>query len=105
MEATAKDKMNYQTQIVLIYLNNDRRENEELLAMTKESLSLAKPTDVFTAEETVRIRLADYIKAMFDNGTTDTLTDPFGTLLNSAIQAVNWQTVARDYIERVKEEL
>jgi hypothetical protein len=77
------------------------------MGITREILDTDFASDFpasFTTKEIARLRLVDTLKAMIEasNPLTDRW-DLWSDLLQSAIDDVNWQEIAENWIERLSE--
>ena len=99
---------NYETYLLDVNWSSDRGKDDYARAFTQETLALAVSDELFTAEENARGKLAAHFKQMTEDDVeqeTKRLRDPllYGSLMQAAIEGIDWHETAQLWIDRVKE--
>lgn len=94
---------NYETWLVNLWMDNEQGSQEFFREQAKEIYGEAAATDVWTREETARFHFADWLKDYYDENIPE-MPGVYGDLLGAALSSVNWDEIARHYIEAIEEE-
>jgi len=94
---------NYETWVVNLWMDNEQGSQEFFRETAKEIYDAAEPSDSFTQAEHARFRFADWLKQHYDEN-IPAMRGVYGDLLGAALGAVNWNEIARHYIDAVLEE-
>ena len=95
---------NYETWLVNLWMDNEQGSQEYFLEQAQERYDAAKPTQYSTTEEVARFVFADWLKEFHEENRPE-LPGVYGDLLGGALSAVNWDEIARHYIDAVLEEV
>ncbi len=96
---------NYETWNVKLWLDNDQTSCEYWNKVAQEALSEAEPDKYFTKEENAVNSLRERLKEEIENQAEDVLEHGnaqasfVADLLHSALSDVNWQEIAKSYVE------
>ena len=102
---------NYETWVVNLWMDNEKGSQDFFREQAKEiydeQVSHAMLTDrpALTPAEHARLRLADWLKQYHAEENRPELPGAYGDLLGGALSAVNWDEIARHYIDAVLEEV
>jgi len=91
---------NYETWAVALWIDNDQGLYNESRDRARD-LTRDHYDDISRAE----ISLADWLKELITEGEPDLGASLYSDLLTAAIGEVNWDEIAENYIEEVKEEI
>ena len=97
---------NYETWLVNLWMDNKKgsrdffREQAHFIYDGDEP----RPTSALTWEEVASLRFADWLKEYYDENLPE-MPGVYGDLLGGALGAVNWDEIARHYIDAVLEEV
>ncbi len=96
---------NYETWLVNLWMDNEQGSQEFFRERAKEiyGLATADPGGWFTREETARFRFVDWLKEHHEENMPE-LPGVYGDLLGGALSSVNWNEIARHYIDAIVEE-
>jgi len=96
---------NYETWLVNLWMDNEQGSQEFFREQAQKiyGFATADPGGWFTREETARFRFADWLKAFHEENRPE-LPGVYGDLLGGALSSVNWNEIARHYIEAIEEE-
>lgn len=96
---------NYETWLVNLWMDNDCGEQEFFRERAKEIYDSdePRPTSALTWAEVSRLRFADWLKDYWEEHRPE-LSGAYNDLLTGALSAVNWDEIARHYIDAVLEE-
>jgi len=95
---------NYETWLVNLWMDNEQGSREFFCETAKEIYDEAAPKAWLTREEVARHRFADWLKDHYDANIPE-MPGVYGDLLGGALGAVNWNEIARHYIDAVLEEV
>jgi hypothetical protein len=95
---------NYETWVVNLWMDNEQGSQEFFREQAREIYDAAAPCQFFTQEERARLRFADWLKEHYDENIPD-MPGVYGDLLGGALSKVNWNEIARHYIDAAKEEV
>ena len=104
MSETYNGWTNYETWLVNLWMDNDCGEQEFFRGQAKEIYDAVIPNPGFTQQDTARFRFADWLKDYWEEHRPE-LPGAYGDLLGGALGAVNWDEIARHYIDAVLEEV
>jgi hypothetical protein len=100
---------NYETWLVNLWMDNERGSQEffreqakEIYGETASMAVISKPTGL-TVQESARMRVADWLKEHYDENIPE-VPGVYGDLLGAALSSVNWDEIARHYIDAIVEE-
>ena len=103
-DTTCNGWHNYETWCVNLWMDNKKGSQEFFREQAKEIYDEAAATDMWTREEHARFRFADWLKEYYDENIPE-MQGVYGDLLGGALGAVNWDQIARHYIDAVLEEV
>jgi hypothetical protein len=103
MSETYNGWHNYETWCVNLWMDNEQGSQEFFREQAKEIYDDAVAKAWLTREEVARHRFADWLKEHYDENIPE-MPGVYGDLLGGALSAVNWDEIARHYIEAVVEE-
>lgn len=96
---------NYETWLVNLWMDNEPGSQEFFRETAKE---IYAETDSYNTglnkQEYARCRYADWLKQYHAEENRPELPGLYGDLLGAALASVNWDEIARHYIDAVKEE-
>ena len=96
---------NYETWLVNLWMDNEQGSQEYFREQARE---IHAETDAyntgFTVAEYARFRFADWLKHYYSEENRPELSGVYGDLLGAALSSVNWDEIARHYIEAIEEE-
>lgn len=98
---------NYETWLVNLWMDNEQGSQEFFREQARRiyGFATADPGGWFTREETARFRLADWLKEYHEDNRPEMPTcGLYYDLLSGALSEVNWNEIARHYIEAIEEE-
>lgn len=96
---------NYETWLVNLWMDNDQGSQEFFRERAAEIYGEVIPNPGFTREVLARLRFADWLKDHHSENMPDMPGHGlYYDLLLSALSEVNWDEIARQYIDTVKEE-
>lgn len=94
---------NYETWNVKLWIDNDQGTQEYWKERAQEAFKSATPGECFTREEQAALDLAHTLKQELDNDMHEMgvpeLPGFYADLLNAALSEVNWQEIARSFID------
>lgn len=99
---------NYETWAVALWIDNDRGAQRHWLFMAQTFIADAPAHPnvvdaIWTPDEAARFMLADSMKEEFENDAPTDEPSVYSDLLGAALEAVNWDEVARSLIETAEE--
>jgi hypothetical protein len=94
---------NYETWLVNLWMDNEQGSQEFFREQAREYLSTAQADDVWTKTQRARFRFADWLKHYYSEESRPELPGVYGDLLGAALSSVNWDEIARHYIEAIEE--
>lgn len=89
---------NYPTWAIALWMDNDRASYDQARGMARAALE-AK------SEREAQLRLADHLKGWWTDQEPDLGANVWSDLLTSALDEVNWDEIAKNLIEEVKESM
>ena len=96
---------NYETWLVNLWMDNSPGSQEFFREQAQE---IYNETDAYNTglnkQEYARCRVADWLKQYHTEENRPELPGMYGDLLGAALSAVNWDEIARHYIDAVLEE-
>lgn len=96
---------NYETWCVNLWMDNEQGSQEFFRETAKEIYGEVTPHPDFNRAETARFRFADWLKDHHEENRPEMPTcGLYYDLLSAALAAVNWDRIARHYIDAVEEE-
>lgn len=95
---------NYETWLVNLWMDNEKGSQDFFREQAKEIYEDAAAKPYMTREEVARQRFADWLKEFHEENRPE-LPGVYGDLLGAALSAVNWDEIARHYIDAVLEEV
>lgn len=96
---------NYETWCVNLWMDNEQGSQEFFRETAKEIYGEVIPNPGFNRAETARFRFADWLKDHHEENRPEMPTcGLYYDLLSAALAAVNWDRIARHYIDAVEEE-
>lgn len=95
---------NYETWLASLWMDNEPGSQEYFRETAKAIYEEVIPNPGFTREETARFRFADWLKEHHEENRPE-LPGVYGDLLGAALASVNWDEIARHYIDAVLEEV
>jgi len=98
---------NYETWLVNLWMDNEQGSQEFFREQAREIYDAAKPkpNPGFTQAQLARIRFADWLKEYHEENRPEMPTcGLYYDLLSGALSEVNWNEIARHYIEAIEEE-
>ena len=104
-DATYNGWANYETWLVNLWMDNEQGSQEFFRERAKEFYAEAAATSTWTQGEHARFRFAEWLSEHHEENRPEMPT--FGLyydLLSGALSAVNWDNIARHYIDAVEEE-
>ena len=94
---------NRETWGVVLDKNNTKERQDGTLYMARGFLESSKPTEVLTAQENATYRFSDWmmndLESCAEKLSEDDLHPVFAALLETAIGRVDWDSIARHFIE------
>jgi hypothetical protein len=95
---------NYETWCVNLWMDNEQGSQEFFRETCR---TIHAETDAygtgFTVAESARFRFADWLKHYYSEESKPELRGVYGDLLTAALSSVNWDQLARHYIEAIEE--
>jgi len=91
---------NYETWCVNLWMNEEESYYSEL---SQNVWDEAKADDIFTKEQRAVYNLADMLSGKFKQENPLAQNSIYTDLLNAAISSVNWDEIAKNMINNVKE--
>ena len=88
---------NYETWCAKLWMDNDQGSYSYWLERTQDAWDDAEPTQVWTKQETARIRLEKELQDVHECDRPE-LAGVFGDLLGAALSEVNWQEIAESML-------
>ena len=105
MRETYNGWTNYETWCVNLWMDNEQGSQEFFRETARQ---IHAETDAYntglTVNDMAKIRFADWLKQYYSEENLPELPGVYGDLLRGALDAVNWDEIARHYIEAVLEE-
>jgi hypothetical protein len=96
---------NYETWCVSLWMDNEQGSQEFFRETAKEIYAEAAASSIFTRAEHARFRFAEWLSEHHaDNRPEMPTCGLYYDLLSGALSAVNWDRIARHYIDAVEEE-
>ena len=97
---------NYETWLVNLWIDNEKGSQDFFREQARQFYDLARPLDAigFTKADEARCKFADWLKSHYDENIPE-MPGVYGDLLGGALSAVNWDEIARHYIDAVLEEV
>lgn len=101
---------NYETWVVNLHMDNERGQQDYWLEEARQCFDAAAADGFLTRADYAAIALADRIKDEHEDAATEMLrqayyeTGPLADLLNGALGAVNWDQIARSWVEKMAEQ-
>jgi hypothetical protein len=101
---------NYETWVVNLWMDNERGQQDYWLEEARQCFDAAEADAFLTRSEKAASDLADRIKDEHEDAATEMLrqanyeTGPLSDLLNGALGAVNWDQIARSWVEKMGEQ-
>jgi len=101
---------NYETWAVSLWMNNEEGSSDHWREQAKDAYINADAlsayarftgNEIFTREEKAAFTLADALKEHFENDNPLTDASVYSDLLNAALSEVNWNEIAKRYIDEV----
>ena len=98
---------NYETWLVKLWLDNDQGAAEYWEEEAREAMQDVVEKDTFSADDlrnSAAYDLADRLKDWHENYVEEVMPSPAGflnDLINSALSEVNWEEIARHYVEEI----
>jgi hypothetical protein len=102
---------NYETWVVNLWMDNERGQQDYWLEEARQCFDEAAADGCLTRADMAAIALADRIKDEHEDAATEMLrhsnyeTGPLADLLNGALGAVNWDQIARSWVEKWAEQV
>ena len=97
---------NYETWLVNLWMDNEKGSQEFFRETAKE---IYDETDAYNTglnkQEHARRRFADWLKQYYEEEMLPELPGVYCDLLGAALASVNWDEIARHYIDAVLEEV
>jgi hypothetical protein len=96
---------NYETWLVNLWMDNERGSQEYFREQAREIYDGHEPIPDtrLTRAEVTRFRFADWLEEYHEEH-GPALRGVYGDLLGAALSSVNWDEIARHYIEAIEEE-
>jgi hypothetical protein len=96
---------NYETWLVNLWMDNEQGSQDFFREVARgiHSQTDAYNTGLTVAEE-ARFRFSDWLKQYYSEETRPELPGVYGDLLCGALSSVNWDEIARHYIDAIVEE-
>jgi len=101
---------NYETWVVNLWMDNERGQQDYWLEEARQCFDEAAADGCLTRADKAAIALADRIKDEYEDAATEMLrqanyeTGSLSDLLNGALGAVNWDQIARSWVEKMGEQ-
>lgn len=97
---------NYETFLIKAWMDNDSLSYDRTMDTIEACYDNAEATDILTLKEKAAFDLADTLKEQHEemNPLTDTETTVFHDLINAALSEVNWDEIAKSFIEDLIQE-
>jgi hypothetical protein len=96
---------NYETWLVNLWMDNEPGSQEFFSEQAKEIYDEAAAKPHLTREEVARQRFADYLEDFHEEHRPEMPTcGLYYDLISGALSAVNWDEIARHYIDSILEE-
>jgi hypothetical protein len=101
---------NYETWVVNLYMDNERGQQDYWLEEARQCFDEAAADGFLTRTDYAAIALADRIKDEHERAVSEMLQScvyaqgPLADLLNGALGAVNWDQIARSWVEKMGEQ-
>ena len=98
---------NYETWLVNLWMDNEQGSHEYWREVAEDEYEHAEGTAYSTKEEQARYRLAKFLQGSYD---VELALNPnessvYHDLLGAALSSVNWDEIARHWIDAVIEDL
>jgi hypothetical protein len=96
---------NYETWVVNLWMDNERGQQDYWADEARQCYEKARPRGILTQRDMAAIALADRIREEHGRAATEMLeqaryeTGPLSDLLNGAMSAVNWDEIARSWVD------
>lgn len=103
-DATYNGWANYETWLVILWMDNEQGSQEFFRGEAQRIYRSSRRAGCFTREERARIAFAEWLKDHWEENRPE-LPGAYGDLLGGALSAVNWDEIARHYIDAVLEEV
>jgi hypothetical protein len=96
---------NYETWLVNLWMDNEQGSHEFFRETAREIYDGHEPIPDtrLTRAEVTRFRFADWLKEHHEENMPE-MPGVYGDLLGGALSSVNWDEIARHYIEAIEEE-
>ncbi len=106
-ETTYNGWTNYETWLVNLWMDNEQGSHEFWRSIASEHYENAEPTKYLTRTEAACFELADYMKLHFENWSPldSEASSVYHDLLGAALSSVNWDEIARHWIDAAIEDL
>lgn len=96
---------NYETWCVNLWMDNEQGSQQFFRDTCRDILAETDAYNTgFTVAEMSRIRFADWLRQYYAVENRPEVPGPYGDLLGGALREVNWDEIARHYIEALEEE-
>lgn len=97
---------NYETWLVNLWMDNEKGSQDFFREQAKEIYDgdEPRPSTKLTWAQVAGMRFADWLQEWHDENRPE-LPGVYGDLLGAALSAVNWDEIARHYIDAVLEEV
>ena len=95
---------NYETWCVNLWMDNEQGSQEYFLEVAQEHYDDSAATKFSPRDAIARFRFADWLKEYHEENIPES-SGVYGDLLSCALSAVNWDEIARHYIDAVLEEV
>lgn len=102
-DATYNGWTNYETWVVNLWMDNEQGSQEFFREQAREIYDEATAKPYMTRAETASQRFAGFLENHYDENIPE-MPGVYGDLLGGALSAVNWDEIARHYIDAVLEE-
>jgi hypothetical protein len=94
---------NYETWLVNLWMGNEFGSQEFFREQAEEIYGQETASEFFTRAECAANRFGDWLKEHHEDNRPE-MPGVYGDLVGAALSAVNWDEIARQYIDTVKEE-
>jgi len=97
---------NYETWLVNLWMDNEKGSQDFFRETAKEIYNETNAYNTgLNKQECARFRFADWLKHYHAEENRPELPGAYGDLLGAALASVNWDEIARHYIDAVLEEV
>lgn len=103
-DTTYNGYTNYETWCVSLWMDNEKGSQDFFFEQAKELYDHATAKPGMSRKTLARLALADWLKEYHTEENRPELPGVYGDLLGAALSAVNWDEIARHYIDAVLEE-